>query len=181
MHSAKRKHIISGTLAIAGLLLWLFYWLFIASADSGSLTTLVEENGHTREVVTYDPKLRYRPYIPLAVAGVYGALIGALVTYFTRKASDRALYVFLIAPITAAVSGTLIFLLSYAIPKPENISALQSPVEWLYILLAAALLYGAGIAIWTGIPAILGAFAASSFLKARDSETVSPPPLPHGM
>ena len=67
------------------LMVWLCFWLFIASRDSGRTVLTTEVKGKQHSEVRYNNEQRYRPYIPLVVLGVYGGFVGCVVSILVRR------------------------------------------------------------------------------------------------
>lgn len=165
------------------LVLWLFFWLFIASRDSGSTTLITEVDGKRHEEVSYDTAQRYRPYIPLVVLGVYGALVGGVVSILVRRKpnAQRWLSAFVFSPgisvlSTVIVGGILAFLTPSTFHPPD-----LSPAHRILPTLGLVLLYSPGVIIFGGLPAALSAVATTCLFSGEHTPSVvsiSPPPLP---
>lgn len=178
MYTGKTKHIINGTVAIILLALWFLAWRVDASSSTGRTFTSVTEHGVTREVITSDRKIVDQYYMPTLVSGLYGAIVASILVFCTRRNADRLLYV-LLATAGAVVSGIVLSMLIVAIFYPNDPATSQGEIgRRLIPALAGGVIYGIGFSILIGAPALLGAFATSSFLKAIGDQAHSPPPLP---
>ncbi len=109
------------------LILWLFFWLFIASRDSGRTTSITEVDGKRHEV-SYDTAQRYRPYIPLVVLGVYGGVVGGVVSILVRRKpnAQRWLSAFVFSPgismFSTVIGGGIFAFLTPSTFHPPDLS-----------------------------------------------------------
>lgn len=163
--------------------LWLFFWLFIASRDSGQATTITQVNGHDHMDVRYDNARRYGPYLPLVVLGLYGGVAGSLASFCVRrKPHDQRLLVALVfSPLVAALSAMVIYgVLAFFTPNDFHPPDLR-PIRRILPALGLMLLYSPGVFIFAGLPAALGGVATTCLFSGEHKLPIiphTPPPLP---
>jgi hypothetical protein len=155
------------------LLLWLYYWLFVASLDSGGRpkVTIVNHPDGTQSfpvTYTYDSELRYRPYLPLVIVGAFGALVGSAVGGLIPLLRWRTAFgnhPFVNVPISIGLGVLSAVALNFIIgfvwlaffDTGPYASQSASPVAR---GLAMVLLLP-GLCIYSGIPAVLGSVGTS--------------------
>ena len=165
------------------LILWLFFWLFIASLDSGRMTDTSLIDGKEHTVDRYDNAQRYGPYIPDVVLGIYGGVIGSIASILVRRKpqAQRLLSALVFSPMIAVIStvvicGVLAFLTPSNFYPPD-----LNPAQRILPTLGLVLFYSAGVCIFGGFPAALSGFATACLFSGEHTPpvvSISPPPLP---
>jgi hypothetical protein len=165
------------------LILWLFFWLFVASGDSGRATTITEVDGKTHVEVRYDIAQRYRPYIPLVLVGVYGAVVGSVISVLVRRKphAQRLLTALVFSPAFAVISVAVLYgILAVLIPS-GFFHPRAHPSEKVMPTIGGLLLMFPGDCIFTGFPAILGGLGTAFLFPGDCTRRIAgtaPPPLP---
>jgi len=162
------------------LTLWLFFWLFIASRDSGRTILITEVEGKQHVEVRYSNEQRYRPYIPLVVLGVYGGFVGSVVSILVWRRSwdQRFLCGFVISPMITVLSIAIICrVLAFFTPSYLQLPDLKSSQQILQAL-GVLLLLSPGLCIFAGFPSLLGGVATAYLLNWGRRPPVIPKPPP---
>jgi hypothetical protein len=159
------------------ILLWLYYWLFVASLDSGvrpNVTIVNHPDGSQSFPVTYTyhSELRYRPYIPVVIAGVFGALVSSavagLVPFLLRRRPAHLNQLLVDVPISGGLGVLSAVALSFTIGFVwfaffyHGPSASQSSTPVVRGLVMVLLL--PSLSIYSGIPAVLGSVGTSCLI-----------------
>lgn len=174
-------------LCLLSLLFWLYYWLFVASLDSGlrpKVTIVNHPDGSQSFPVTYeyDAAQRYRPYIPLVLVGVYGAIVGSVVGGIAFSVNRRraqgtqpavAIRVSTGLGVLAAVGSIAVIssvgLALYAFIPDANLLARALGIIFIVPV----------VCFYCGIPAILGSLGTSCLLhglRLPSRQQSTPPP-----
>jgi H+/Cl- antiporter ClcA len=178
--NGKLSEVVSAACFLA-FIAWLFLWSSIASDSSGKTTSVTEIDGKRTVQVTYDRRLGRQQSVPIVVAGVFGGIVGAIVSFRARQKprADRWLRAVFLAPAIAVVL-VLILLTIFAFLDPHAFSGDMSAPRRTAARVVVLLLYSFGVCIFSGIPSVLVAVATACFIGADSAKEPASGPSTSG-
>ena len=167
MTAEKRISFAVSILCLLSVLAWLYYWLFVASRPAESTLAFV---GSVPIIDLSDPGLRYRPYIPLVVDGVFGSIVGSiaggLVFVVNRRLArgNQPAAEILISAGLGVFSATLLAFAIWFVWLAFFDQSLATRDANPLLLGIGMLLRLPGLGIFCGFPALLGSVGTSCLL-----------------